>query len=92
MHTDSIVWLDDNYQHILPPWYAAGSDYEATTITVTFESCDSQEICGSVPIINDTIANELNEQFSVTLISAIPEGRFGDNETCITIIDDDIGK
>ena len=50
-----------------------------------------QTLCGIVPIINDMIGNEPDEEFSVRLISASPDGDFGDSESCITIIDDDGG-
>ena len=48
-----------------------------------------QMLCTTIPIINDTIANEPDEQFSVTLTSASPVGTFGEDTTCVTIIDDD---
>ena len=49
-----------------------------------------QRMCGSVPIIDDTIVGEPDEEFSVTLVSSDPPGaRFGDRESCITITDDD---
>jgi hypothetical protein len=60
---------------------------------VTFMPSDegtTQELCGIVPINNDMIGNEPNEEFSVTLVSSDPPGaKFGDKESCITIIDDD---
>lgn len=69
----------------------AGSDYHATQISVTFEgSADSmQTLCGTVAIINDMVADEPDEQFSVRLTSATPIGNLGQDETCVTIIDDD---
>ena len=72
---------------------AADADYDTTTIMVTFVPSDlgtTQRFCGSVPINDDMIGNEPNEEFSVTLVSTDPSGaRFGDRESCITIIDDD---
>ena len=71
---------------------AADADYSTTTIMVTFMPSDQgvQELCGIVPIIDDMIGNEPNEELSVTLISSDPPGaKFGDRESCITIIDDD---
>ena len=72
---------------------AADADYETTTIMVTFVPSDlgtTQRQCGNVRIIDDMIGNEPNEEFSVTLVSTDPSGaRFGDKESCITIIDDD---
>ena len=58
---------------------------------MTFEpSADSmQTLCGTVAIIDDTVANEPNEQFSVRLTSAAPIGNLGQDETTVTIIDDD---
>ena len=60
---------------------------------VTFVPSDQatpQRLCDSVSIIDDTIVGEPNEEFSVTLVSSDPPGaRFGDRESCITIIDDD---
>ena len=74
--------------------FAVDADYDNTTIMVTFQASgdvpgSTQRLCGSVPIIDDMVGNEPNEEFSVTLISASPDGRFGDKESCITIIDDD---
>ena len=74
-------------------YLAADADYRTTTIMVTFMPSDLgtiQRLCGNVPIIDDTVANEPNEEFSVTLVSTDPSGaRFGDKESCITIIDND---
>ena len=68
----------------------ANIDYEKTAVTLTFLPSDEpQVVCDAVRIIDDAIGNEPEEEFSVTLISASPEGSFGDNESCITIIDDD---
>ena len=76
----------------------AGSDYQSTTITVTFEPTEGNEIaemiCGNVPIIDDTVAREPDEQFSVRLMSANPVGNFNNDasESCVTILDDDDRK
>ena len=73
-------------------YLAADADYSTTTIMVTFMPSNpvKQEFCGFVPIIDDMIGNEPNEELSVTLISSDPPGaKFGDRESCITIIDDD---
>ena len=69
-----------------------GSDYSSTVLTVTFVPTDdqiSQEICIPLPIIDDLIANEADEQFSVVLIDVTPTANVGNNETCVTIIDND---
>ena len=75
-------------------YLAADADYRTTTIMVTFMPSDlgtTQRLCGSVPIIDDTVSNEPNEEFSVTLVSTDPPGaRFSDRESCITITDNDI--
>ena len=71
---------------------AADADYSTTTITATFVPSDQgmQEFCGIIPITDDMIGNEPNEELSVTLISSDPPGvSYGDRESCITIIDDD---
>ena len=54
-------------------------------------SSDGQSVCGKVPIINDNIANEGIEPFSVRITSVSnPRIRIGQNaETCVNIIDDD---
>ena len=49
----------------------------------------SQMMCGRIQIIDDLLAYEPDEQFSVSLVSATPTGVFGSNETCITIMDND---
>jgi hypothetical protein len=66
---------------------------------VTFEPTAVSEtaaemMCGTIPIIDDAIAGEPDEQFSVRLISANPVGSFADDasESCITILDNDDGK
>ena len=58
---------------------------------MTFEPrADSiQTQCGTVVIIDDMVADEPDEQFSVRLTSATPIGNLGQDETCVTIIDDD---
>ena len=70
----------------------ADSDYNATTIEVEFGSLDEalQMTCVPLPIIDDEITNEADEQFSVVLRSVSPEGiTISDTEACVTIIDDD---
>ena len=71
---------------------AAGSDYETTTLMLTFEpSGGGQRVCGTVPIINDQLGNEPDELFSVTITSiSNPNIMIGpDVETCVSIIDAD---
>ena len=68
----------------------ADYDYEDTTVVLTFTPTEIlQIICTTIPIINDMISNEPDEQFSVTLTSASPVGTFGEQTACVTIIDDD---
>ena len=60
--------------------------------TVMFAPIDdqiSQEVCIPLPIIDDLIANEADEQFSVLLIDVTPEVEVGNNQTCVTIRDND---
>ena len=54
-------------------------------------SPDGQSLCGKVPIIDDKLANEGIEQFSVRITgTSNPRLRIGQNaETCVNIIDDD---
>ena len=65
---------------------------------VTFEPTAGSEtaemMCGNVRIIDDAVAMEPDEQFSVRLISADPVGNFAEDasESCITILDNDDGK
>lgn len=65
---------------------------------VTFEPTAGSEtaemMCGNVCIIDDVVAMEPDEQFSVRLISADPVGNFAEDasESCITILDNDDGK
>ena len=58
---------------------------------MTFEPrADSmQTLCRTVAIIDDMVADEPDEQFSVRLTTATPIGNLGQDETCVTIIDDD---
>ena len=70
---------------------AANVDYETTTFMLTFEaSSDGQRACGRVPIIDDLL-EEPNELFSVRITSVSNSNvMIGMNdETCVTIIDDD---
>ena len=69
--------------------HAAGSDYEVTTFTLTFQPSlegKQQMHCGRIPIINDMVGNEPNEEFLVTF-STIEFGTV--LVACIIIIDDD---
>ena len=71
---------------------AAGSDYATTTLMLTFvPSSDDRTVCGKVPIVDDKLANEGTEQFSVSItLTSDPRIRIGPNaETCVNIIDDD---
>ena len=73
-------------------WILAGdSDYETTTLMLTFEpSPDGQRVCGKVPIIDDLL-DEANELFSVRVTRVSNSNiMIGMNaESCVTIIDDD---
>ena len=68
-------------------------DYTTTVLMVTFEPSPSSQgmVCGSVPIINDNLGNEGDELFSVTITSvSSTEVMIGPNqESCVTILDDD---
>ena len=57
----------------------------------TFSASDEapQPFCIDVPINDDAIANEPEEEFSMTLISAVPAGEFVEDTSCITIVDND---
>ena len=84
------------YTHILTHTHfvsnTVGADYRNIVEVVTFEPSDdqiSQETCVPLAVIDDLIANEANEQFSVVLIDVTPTINIGNNETCVTIIDDD---
>ena len=46
-------------------------------------------MCRQISILDDSIAGEPDEAFSVTLVSASPIGIFEEDTTCITITDDD---
>ena len=56
-----------------------------------FQSNDEAEqtVCFLVPIFDDSIANEADEQFTVTLTDVSPVATVINNETCVTILDDD---
>lgn len=70
---------------------AAGLDYATLVFQATFNPMDvaSQTLCDNIQIFDDELANEPNEEFSLSLQSANPTGVFVLNETCITIIDND---
>ena len=73
-------------------YYTDGVDYSSTVFTVIFAPIDdqtSQKVCVPLPIIDDLIANEAEEQFSVLLTDVTPAAEVGNNETCVTIRDDD---
>lgn len=67
---------------------AADLDYVSTTVMLTFEPTDEGTLimCFNVTIIDDSLGNEPDEQFSVTISD--PAGNM-DSEACITIIDND---
>lgn len=48
-----------------------------------------QTRCGTVVIIDDTDADEPDEEFAVRLRAVVPVGNITEDETCITIIDND---
>lgn len=65
----------------------ADSDYESIGVDLTFVPTD-EGFCINIPIFNDTVF-EVDEEFSVNLINAHPEGEIIDDTTCVKIIDDD---
>ena len=77
------------YIHLI--FFLAGSDYNVTTTELEFQAMDevSQTMCAPLLIIDDDIANEADEQFSVILLDVSPAGNIDGEVTCITIIDDD---
>ena len=58
---------------------------------LTFVPTDegTQTMCFNVLIIDDSLGNEPDEMFSVTISEAVPAGNVGDTEACVTIIDND---
>lgn len=71
--------------------FAADSDYRTTVVMFTFIPSDEdpQPLCTSIPIIDDSVANEPVEEFSMTLVSAVPAGVFIQDTSCISIVDND---
>ena len=69
---------------------AADFDYASTTVMLTFVPTDegTQTMCFNVMIIDDSLGNEQDEQFSVTITDAVPAGSV-DSEACVTIVDND---
>ena len=69
----------------------ADADYNSATFELTFTPSDESSgiMCRQISILDDSIAGEPDEAFSVTLISASPIGIFEEDTTCITITDDD---
>ena len=68
----------------------ADFDYAQTTVMLTFVPTDegTQTMCFNVTIIDDSLGNEPDEQFSVTITDAVPAGSV-DSEACVTIVDND---
>ena len=65
-------------------------DYENTTLMFTFEPSDDIPLCkcANVTIIDDSLGNEPDEQFSVSFVSIEPLGMFDPtSEACVTITD-----
>ena len=87
-----ITYHQEGHENHLLATPAAGSDYETTTVMVTFQPSGSgQRVCGTVPIINDTLGNEPAELFSVR-ITGVSDSNIvigPNNEACVSIIDDD---
>ena len=69
----------------------ADFDYVTTAIMLTFMPSDEemQMMCFNISIIDDSLGNEPDEEFSVTISDAVPAGSVGDVEACVTIIDND---
>ena len=63
-----------------------------TRFSFTFSPSNesSQRQCATVPIIDDTLGNEPDEQFSVIVVLSEPSVALGQTlEICVTILDDD---
>ena len=71
--------------------YIADLDYNSTAIMIVFGASEDrlQTMCVPLPIIDDLIANEADEEFLVTLKDVFPVGNIGNSDTCVTVIDDD---
>lgn len=73
--------------------HTADVDYVASnTLMATFLPSDEalSERCVEIPIIDDQLGNEPNEQFSVKVSTFSPsELQVENDEACVTIIDDD---
>ena len=78
-------WLNSYY------YCTADSDYGVTSVLLTFMPADEnpQPLCRSIPIFDDSIANEPVEEFSMILTDAVPIGIFADDTSCIAIVDND---
>ena len=67
-------------------------DYTTSTLMLTFQpSNDGQMLCGNVSIINDNLGNEGDELFSVVITNVSSNKVLigPNNESCVTIVDDD---
>ena len=58
----------------------------ALTRSVRFDSATQNSMCVRVQVLDDELANESDEQFSVSLVSA---SMISSSESCITIVDND---
>ena len=84
--------MHENAYFIILLFFAADVDYTTSTQFLTFiPSANGQSVCGRVPIIDDSLANEGTEPFSVRITSVSNSRlRIGQNaETCVNIIDND---
>ena len=90
-HNYAVYFLTDSFTWSFV-FVTDGSDFNSRLFEVTFEPRDdlsSQVECIPLPIIDDLIANEANEQFLVSLTNVVPSVVVSNNETCVTILDDD---
>ena len=70
--------------------YADGQDFTAGSVDLVFPA-DATELCTTVPILNDTIAGEGDEEFTVefTLDPGTSGVQPGRTMSTVTIIDND---
>ena len=69
----------------------AGDDYTVVTIQLVFDSTnDDQMLCINIPIINDTICEDI-EVINILMTTTDPDVTISTPATTVTIIDDDGG-
>ena len=89
--SNSLIFNNNCFTSLAFFKFLADIDFNSTAIVEEISaSVEARQVrCFPVPVIDDDVSNEAEEQFSLVITEVSPVGRISNGEIRVTIIDND---